>query len=99
MKALVLGVQRFNFTDTTSGQVISGVKISYLDLESPVAVTDNYKGIQDMEISARDLNVFNDFNIVPAVYDLNYDIVPGARGKAVVRYKSAKFVKDYKFIA
>jgi hypothetical protein len=97
MKALVLSVTRYNFTNTETGELIEGMKVSYVDCENPVVAQTNYRGIQRMELGSPDQKNFNTFSQVPGIYDLSYDIVPGAKGKAVVRYKSAKFIKDYAF--
>lgn len=84
-------VTHFNFEDDKTGRRVEGTKV-YYDGES--VNTSDKKGIELLTITSDNYNSFDDFSTVPAVYELDFNLVPGSKGTVKMQYVSAKLKQE-----
>lgn len=89
-KVMVLGVKSFNFEDE-KGKQISGNKVSYVSFRA--SVKDGEHGYIPMVSNVSQI-LLNQIVKVPAIYDVEMDIVAGAKGKATLEIVQFNFIKE-----
>lgn len=92
-KVIVTGYKTYSFTND-NGQVVEGVKVSYLS--SQKVIGQNKNGYLPME-STLNLKALGDFQEIPGVYEVNYQMIPGKGNKPTVEVGGFKFIKPADF--
>ena len=89
-KKIILAKQTYDFKDS-EGKQIKGCKITYLGKNpSPL---DNVKGYTPIIANVSD-TIGDLIDIVPAVYDIEFEQVAGKNNKAVTFVSDIDFVKE-----
>lgn len=70
-------VSRYDFKEEGTGKVVKGTKIIY---QGRNVEEDTKKGIEAIIMNSKDYNAYDIFTIVPAKYELEFDIVPTSKG-------------------
>lgn len=94
MRALVLGVSRFDFKDKETGKKIRGAKVWYLPAEA--LEMDNKRGLEPCVINA-DYSIFEQFLHLPGFYDINFEIFI-SKGNTSIRFLDANFIQEVSFL-
>lgn len=97
MKAVVLKVKSYNFTNEQTKQQVSGFRLSFVPLGMPCE--NNALGVSYIvEKSCSDLSKFSVFssNVVPAVYDITFQSSYNSKGNLVERPIDFKFDRPLK---
>lgn len=89
MATLILSTNQYKLQDEVTGEVREGVTLHIADEPS---YNDRAKGLLVSKISAP-ITALPEIQKVPAYYDIEYNIRPGAGGKAKIEYKKATFLK------
>lgn len=92
MKALVLSIGQYDFEDDRGTQIM-GTKVMVVDLEQEPK--QNTRGMEPSKITIG-YGQASDFQTVPGIYNIDFNIVPGAGGKVKAVYSKATFIKDFK---
>jgi hypothetical protein len=93
---LVLSANAYNFTDKTTGENISGVKLQYIDLSAQPKSTGQYRGYDLLSVSSKKIELFSNIKNVPGIYELKYDVTSGRGGKPQLALSGIEYVSDYK---
>jgi hypothetical protein len=88
MKFLVLGVKKYDFVQEGTGEVFQGMNITALDMSQNVKEPDK-RGIFPMKIKSPDIQLFNQFDVLPGIYDLDFAMKPNGKGDPVVTLTDA----------
>lgn len=88
-KVIVTGLKSYSFK-REDGQVLEGVKVSYLSEER--AKNQNENGYLPLQ-SSLNLESLKDFKEVPGLYDVKYDMVPGKGNKPTLAITGFSFIK------
>lgn len=89
MAYLVLSRSQYRFADENTGEIREGLTLQVADEPT---VTDRVKGLQITKVSAP-LEALPSLEHVPAYYDIDYKIKPGAGGKAIAAFQKATFLR------
>jgi hypothetical protein len=87
---LILAVKQYRFAQEGTGEIVSGVTVTYCDEPTYDA---NTKGFTPMKITAP-LDTWKDFDKIPALYEMDFSLKPDAKGKAQLVFRAAKFKKE-----
>jgi hypothetical protein len=90
MSFLVLEVRPYDFKDEATGRQVAGTRITYLDPSSPAV--HPALGFSPLTIGG-DPGVESTFGVVPGVYDLDFRMRAGAKGRPVLSLASARLVR------
>lgn len=94
MKALVVGVKTYSFQNE-QGQKIEGARVSYLtNIQS---TKSNEVGFLPMQTSVP-LNMINQVSVVPGIYDIKFDMVPGRNNKPEVVVSGFEFLNQVDYL-
>ena len=89
-KVLVTGIKTYNFTNKDTGEVIQGMKVSFLNGQPSSG--QNEVGFLPMQSSLA-LECSKDFKEIPGIYEAKYELVPGKGNKATLAITGFDFVK------
>lgn len=90
-KVIVTGYKTYSFTNENTGQVLEGVKVSYLS--EVKAQGQNESGYLPLQ-SSLNLDTLHSFKEVPGLYDVSYGMVPGKGNKPTLAINSFTFIKS-----
>lgn len=93
-KVLVTGIKTYNFTNKETGQVVQGMKVSFLNGQPTTAQSE--VGYLPMQ-SSLSLECAKDFKEIPGIYEANYELVAGKGNKATLAITGFEFVKAVSF--
>lgn len=92
MEVKVLGYKPYSFPNKQTGEIIEGLKLYIIDDYSE---DDDVEGSKSVE-----LNLPYEFKSkmqgAPAIYELNYDVIPLKGSKAKIVYRDIKKKSDLK---
>lgn len=91
---LVTGIKTYNFTNKDTGEVIKGMKVSFLNNQPTSA--QNEVGYLPMN-SSLGLECAKDFKEVPGIYNAKYELVAGKGNKATLAVTGFEFIKSVSF--
>lgn len=89
MRAIVLAVTRHQFT-ADDGREVALCKVHYLGDEFD---SDDARGLGVLNISG-DVELWQQFEVVPGVYDLEFGQRPGRHGRPIVTLQGAELVES-----
>lgn len=94
-KALVLSVRRYDFTDEKDGRQLTGVTVEYLDPESELTSPGDRRGLPVFTVGGS-VDLDKEFSAVPGVYDLDFRMKPGLKGRPTLQLSGAHLVQGVK---
>lgn len=96
MKCLVLNAKKYSFVDEATGEVKSGMHVTYID---PLMREDSnmQKGDLVMKVPALESN-FEKLNNIPGFYELDFRQRPDAKGRPVLTLADVKFIEKVNFL-
>ncbi len=86
---VVLNARRYAMKDESTGELVQGTKISYIEDWSS-QIKQNSTGVSVLSANLA-YDDFGKFSKVPAVFDAEFQLTEGARGRAVLRLTSCNF--------
>jgi len=91
---IVLATSVYNFPNKETGEIVSGVKISYLDDEcqNENGRTGFFPITINLPYEEKD-----NFKEIPAIYHLDFKQVANGKGMPILKLKKAEFVKKFEF--
>jgi hypothetical protein len=95
MKLLVIFAKKYRFTDEKTGEVKSGLHVSYLDPEMRED-TFQQKGDSMLKVPALE-TVFDKLTTIPAYYEIDFRQRPDSKGKPVLTMASAEFLEKVNY--
>jgi len=87
-KFIVIGLQSYNFRDD-SGRTIKGNNIYFIEKSN----SESYRGYKLGKIPIPD-GLVKEFNVLPGLYDLQFSVRVGARGKSVATICGVEFISE-----
>lgn len=96
MKYLVLGVKKFDFDNKETGEVVKGMNITAVDIAHNENEADK-KGILPIKLKSPDTSLFQKFNVLPGIYDIEFSMKPDAKGNPVIVLTGAVLTDDVTF--
>lgn len=89
----VLNARRYQMTDDKTGEVVAGVKITYIE-EWSGELRQNESGVEVLS-AIMDYSDWDKFANLPALYDAEFKMSAGSRGRPTLRLISAKYVQPF----
>lgn len=89
-KVLITGFRAYNFKNDSTGELVQGVRISFLTSEK--AKGQNECGYLPMQ-SSLNLESAKDLKEVPGIYNAKYEMVPGKGNKPTLALTGFEFIK------
>lgn len=91
MKALVLGSRTWEMTDKETGEIRSGVKLTYID---PVAEeAGDVRGFHPMALSGPG-SMASEVKDIPGIYELDIRMRPGQANRPTLSLVGCSFVQS-----
>lgn len=90
-KVVVTGIKSYQFTNKDTGEVIEGIKVSFLS--SIEAKGTNEKGYLPLQQSVK-IDFMENFKFIPGLYDAIYDMVPGKGNKPTLAITEFRPIKE-----
>lgn len=89
----VLCARRYSMTDKETGELVRGVKVSYVeDWQGNVA--QNQCGVEILS-ATMPYEMWDKFQRLPAIYSAEFAMYAGAKGKAMLRAVSMDYVQPF----
>mgnify|MGYP001039774177 CR=1 FL=1 len=93
-KVMVVGVKTYSFNNDAN-QKVEGARVSYLT--SIPSNKSNELGFLPLQ-SIVSLDVVNSLKEIPAIYDVNYDMVPGRNNKPEMIITGFEFLQSVDYL-
>lgn len=94
--AIITGYKDMEFTNKDTGEVISMVKITYFT-QNCGRDSIGYLPLQSVYVNEQKKDILKMITKVPALYSVNYGMVPGKNNKPTLEVVGFTFVKDIDF--
>jgi hypothetical protein len=93
---IITGYKPMEFPNTQTGEIIDMVKVTYF---SAVTGKDavGYLPLQSSYVNENKKEIMKMINRVPALYSVNYGMVPGKNNKPTLEVTGFTFIKDIDF--
>lgn len=94
-KGVVIYANPWSMTDERTGKAMEGITVEYLACENlnPVTNEDGSMGVRHCKESIP-LNLSPELKYVPGVYDLEFGLKPGTKGKMQVKLVGLHYLGD-----
>lgn len=87
-KFVVVCANKYSFV--SDGKKVEGCKITYFDRPEN---NDTVRGYQPLVVNC-DINVFDKLKEIPAVYDIDFKMVPGPKGKVSLLLNDINYLSN-----
>lgn len=93
-KVLVLKVSRYSMTDDSTGELVQGTKVTYLqDFDS--VEKQNQKGVE-LALSTMPYEMFEGFSALPAWYNAEFEMSADSKGRLSLRPSKMEYAEAFK---
>lgn len=90
----VLAARRYNMTDDKTGELVQGIKLTYVESWDG-SVSQNSSGLELLS-ATMGYDEWNAFMQLPAMFDAEFVLTAGSRGRPTLKITSLQYVQPFK---
>ena len=89
----VLRASRYNMTDKETGELVTGIKVTYVE-DWVGQCKQNGSGVEVLS-ATMPYDDWDKFQSLPAMYEADFTLSAGARGKPMLRISDMRYVQPF----